>query len=148
MFDVVWTDPNIELMGERMVRKEQEAKERDKNRAASGRQSVSTNSSSSSSDRAFRFFSKVKRKSSTPSRGKPCPSCGSQEDVESDGARLSTYGVKAALSNQDETEPLPQPADTSLQLHSLSELEEARSQPPGGKNSLVFHIVIRFTFTN
>ncbi|KAI0407481.1 hypothetical protein F4802DRAFT_611938 [Xylaria palmicola] len=104
MFDVIWTDPNVELMGQRMLRKEQEAKDKEKKRAESCRHSVST-SSSSSSDRGFTLFStKNKWKGSLPSRGKTDSSVPVQEGLGCDDAksqRSSAYGVKAALSEQD-----------------------------------------------
>ncbi|KAI1146879.1 hypothetical protein F4825DRAFT_174977 [Nemania diffusa] len=121
MFDVIWTDPNVELMGQRMLRKEQEAKEKEKQKRESGRQSVSTSSVSSSSERGFSLFpSKIKRKTSTPSKGKSNPSVPSQEEVGHDDEtahRASPYGVRAALAHQDNpeisrkpSERLPEPA--------------------------------------
>ncbi|KAI0454512.1 hypothetical protein F5B21DRAFT_233171 [Xylaria acuta] len=105
MFDVIWTDPNVERVGQRMLRKEQEAKEKEKKKAGSYRQSVST-TSSSSSERGFSLFaSKNKWKGSTPSRGKSNSSAPTQEESGSDHVkahRSSIYGVKAALTNQDE----------------------------------------------
>ncbi|ORY71782.1 uncharacterized protein BCR38DRAFT_462819 [Pseudomassariella vexata] len=65
MFDVIWTDPNRERVGERIARKELEAKNKDKDRKSqSGRQSVSSNRSSTS-DRAFGFFAHKSRKRAT-----------------------------------------------------------------------------------
>lgn len=143
MFDVVWTDPKVEHMGERMIRKEREAKEKGKGKARSTRQSISTNSTSSSSERAFGFFSKLKRKSSTPSRGKPCPSFASQEDKEVDGVRSSTCGVDAALSTQSEIEPLPQPSGASFPLHNQSKSEdEARLQFHRGKHTQKYRMIM------
>ncbi|GAW16832.1 hypothetical protein ANO14919_062750 [Xylariales sp. No.14919] len=107
MFDVIWTDPNIELVGQRMLRKEQEAKEKDKKRAESIRQSVSTNSSSCPSERGFSLFAgKGRKKGSTSSRGKTNSCAQSHEEPECTDVkarRNSAYGVKAALNNQDES---------------------------------------------
>lgn len=72
MFDVIWTDPNVERVGQRMLRKEQEAKEKEKDKKKSGsyRQSVST-TSSSSSERGFNLFaSKSKWKAQRRQEGK------------------------------------------------------------------------------
>jgi hypothetical protein len=68
MFDVIWTDPDRELVGERRARKEVEKEkreQRDKNRP--GRNSMSTRSSSSSVDKPFGFFgSKSHKKTTSP----------------------------------------------------------------------------------
>ncbi|KAI1205944.1 uncharacterized protein F4807DRAFT_470539 [Annulohypoxylon truncatum] len=73
MFDVLWTDPNRELMGERIIRKEQEArlKERDKKqKTENSRRSISTEGSNSS-DRGFGIFTvRSRRKTPTPSKAK------------------------------------------------------------------------------
>ncbi|KAI1176146.1 hypothetical protein F4777DRAFT_597908 [Nemania sp. FL0916] len=113
MFDVIWTDPNVELMGQRILRKEQEAKEKEQNKAKreSGRQSVRTSGSASSGERRFALFSAKSRwKGSATPRKKPSPSVNSQEYQEPDDAkasRTSMYGVKAALSDKDQNETLP-----------------------------------------
>ncbi|KAI1124807.1 hypothetical protein F5Y10DRAFT_284761 [Nemania abortiva] len=134
MFDVIWTDPNVELMGQRMQRKEQEAKEKEKKKRESGRQSVSTSSLSSSSERGFSLFSsKSKRKTSTPSKGKPSSSAPSQGDPEQGDAqahRTSTYGVRAALGNQDKSDISPHPSDKLFLPAKHAEPEDTRSSSP------------------
>jgi hypothetical protein len=138
MFDVIWTDPNVELVGQRMLRKEQEAKEKDKKKRESGRQSVSTSSVSSSSERGFSLFpSKTKRKTSTPSKGKSNPSAPSQEDLGRDDEkahRTSTFGVRAALTHQGKHETSPKPSDRLLLPAKHPEYEGTRSPTPRGKN--------------
>ncbi|KAJ2979563.1 hypothetical protein NUW58_g7170 [Xylaria curta] len=133
MFDVIWTDPNVELVGQRMQRKEQEAKEKDKKRAGGCRQSVST-TSSSSSERGFTLFAaKSKWKGSTPSRGKTKSNVPTQEGLGSDQGkanRNSTYGVKAALTNQDESESCPQPSHEHFLPVQHPKLEEAGPSSP------------------
>jgi hypothetical protein len=108
MFDVIWTDPNVEHVGQRALRKEQEAKGKDKKKAESGRQSVST-ASSSSSERGFGLFASKNRKTgSTPARAKPTTGVHDQEaHDDAKDRRTSMYGVKAALANQDEFEMSP-----------------------------------------
>ncbi|KAI1750106.1 hypothetical protein F4782DRAFT_262328 [Xylaria castorea] len=133
MFDVIWTDPNVELMGQRMLRKEQEAKEKEKNKAESYRQSAST-TSSSSSERGFNLFaSKNKWKGSTPSRGKPKSSASTHEESRSDHVkahRSSIYGVKAALTNHDETDISPKPSHGPFLPVQHPKPEETRSPSP------------------
>ncbi|KAI3318173.1 hypothetical protein HD806DRAFT_549366 [Xylariaceae sp. AK1471] len=112
MFDVIWTDPNVEHVGQRALRKEQEAKEKDKKKAESGRQSVST-TSSSSSERAFGLFTnKTRRTGTAPSRAKTnAGGRGPEERDDVKAQRTSIYGVKAALAGQDESEISPKPAE-------------------------------------
>ncbi|KAI1746334.1 hypothetical protein F4680DRAFT_463537 [Xylaria scruposa] len=133
MFDVIWTDPNVERVGQRMLRKEQEAKEKEKKKAESYRQSVST-TSSSSSERGFSLFaSKSKWKGSTPSRGKSNSSA--KEESGSDHVkanRSSTYGVKAALAIQDETDISPKPSQGHFLPVQHPKPEENHSPSPRG----------------
>ncbi|GAP87584.1 hypothetical protein SAMD00023353_0900520 [Rosellinia necatrix] len=127
MFDVIWTDPNVELMGQRMLRKEQEAKEKEKRKTEGNRQSVSTSSVSSSSERGFNLFSKAKRKGSTPSRQKTNKSAHSQEEQGGSSTtahRASKYGVKAALTGQDESDMSPKPSQEPLLSSNHFEREE------------------------
>lgn len=104
MFDVIWTDPNRELIGERIIRKELEKsrdKEKDKKTSETGRQSMST-TSSSASERGFGFFgSKRARKSSSSPRAKSLansPNLASSEILTD--KRSSAYGVRAFLFHQ------------------------------------------------
>ncbi|RYC62675.1 hypothetical protein CHU98_g3530 [Xylaria longipes] len=133
MFDVIWTDPNVERVGQRMLRKEQEAKEKEKKKAGSYRQSVST-TSSSSSERGFNLFgSKNKWKGSTPSRAKSNSSAPTQEESGSDhvkAQRNSIYGVKAALTNQNEPDILPKPSHGPFLPVQHPKPEEGRSPSP------------------
>ncbi|KAI1111758.1 hypothetical protein F5Y14DRAFT_464342 [Nemania sp. NC0429] len=133
MFDVIWTDPNVELMGQRMQRKEQEAKEKEKKKRESGRQSVST-TSSSSSERTFSLFpAKNKRKTSTPSKPKATSSNPSQEEPGYDNLkslRTSGHGVGAALTNRDKSTIPVKPCDGPLPATKCSEPQETRSPSP------------------
>ncbi|KAF2965222.1 hypothetical protein GQX73_g8357 [Xylaria multiplex] len=128
MFDVLWTDPNVEHVGQRMLRKEQEAKEKDKKRAESSRQSVSTNSSSCHSERGFNLFAgKGRKKGSTSSRGKPNPYTPSHEESECGDVkahRTSTYGVKAALNDTGESGVSAKISNEPLKQVQSPELEE------------------------
>ncbi|KAI1423753.1 hypothetical protein F5Y12DRAFT_716018 [Xylaria sp. FL1777] len=134
MFDVIWTDPNIELMGQRMLRKEQEAKEKEKRRAEGSRQSVSTSSSSALSERGFNLFSgRAKKKSSTASGGKTNPYAPSYEESEcgnTKGHRSSIFDAKTALVSHDGPETLPKSSDGSYIPVQSPELEEASSPLP------------------
>lgn len=138
MFDVIWTDPNVELMGQRMIRKEQEAKEREQRRAEFVRQSVSTTSSSCSSERGFNLFAKSRGKGATPSRAKSNASAPGQQQSGGNGIetnRSSTYGVKAALVDSDEPEIRPNPSGGLLLPIKHSGADEPRPQSPQGKSS-------------
>ncbi|KAI0201031.1 hypothetical protein F4808DRAFT_469981 [Astrocystis sublimbata] len=110
MFDVIWTDPNVERVGQRMLRKEQEAKEKEKKQTGSYRQSVST-TSSSSSERGFSLFaSKSRWKTSTPSRvrsNQPTPKQDESGNERVKSHHTSIYGVKATLAIQDQSDKSP-----------------------------------------
>lgn len=116
MFDVLWTDPNRELVGERKIRKELEAqnKEREKKKAGVNRQSTSA-SSSSSSERSFGLFSgKARKKASTPSKqATPSISTPQTPTDEPRSQRASDYGVKALLSHEDDSAVTVKPANSS-----------------------------------
>ncbi|KAI1365934.1 hypothetical protein F5Y08DRAFT_161624 [Xylaria arbuscula] len=140
MFDVIWTDPNVERMGQRMLRKEQEAKEKEKRRAESVRQSVSTSSSSASSDRGFSLFSGKlkKKKSSTPSEGKVNPYSASYEGSECGSTpkthRASLYGVKPATASHDAAEVTMKPSEGEpLMAQATPELEATSLPMPQGE---------------
>ncbi|KAI1098241.1 hypothetical protein F4804DRAFT_338398 [Jackrogersella minutella] len=112
MFDVLWTDPNRELMGERIMRKEQEAKvkERDrKQKSENSRQSISTEGSASS-DRGFGIFAvRSRRKTSTPSKtkGSTTPLAGTTSKIN----RTSAYRVKSLHRHQDDSEVTVKPTE-------------------------------------
>ncbi|KAI1079300.1 hypothetical protein F5B20DRAFT_581402 [Whalleya microplaca] len=139
MFDVLWTDPNRELVRDRMVRKEQEAKDKEKDKKQKSehrRESTSTNSSSST-DHGFGIFaSKSLRKTPTPSKTKdlatslaslttddkrktPTPfktmdlatSLASLTTNDKKVNRTSKYGVKSLLSHQDGSEVTVKPTE-------------------------------------
>lgn len=100
MFEVLWTDPNRELMGERIVRKELEAQHKDKKKVGDARRSIST-TSTSSSEKGFGFFSTKGRKRSAAlarsrlsmDSGTPPPACDLTD------RRASSYGVAAVSSH-------------------------------------------------
>ncbi|KAK8136942.1 hypothetical protein PG984_004882 [Apiospora sp. TS-2023a] len=145
MFDVLWTDPNRELVGERKIRKELEAqnKENEKKKAGVNRQSTSA-SSSSSSERSFGLFSgKARRKTPTPSKqASPSLSAPQTPTDEPRSQRVSGYGVKALLSHEDDSavtvkptsssdatrDSLPEALDGSLSLSSRELLESVNSK--------------------
>ncbi|CAJ2508104.1 Uu.00g092900.m01.CDS01 [Anthostomella pinea] len=141
MFDVIWTDPNRELVGERMLRKEIEGKSKDKEKKKSqdGRQSGST-TGSSSSERAFGIFaSKSRRKPFTTSKAKESNTNSAQlagDDVK--GNRNTAYAVKTLLPGQDEAEVAPRPIDGPFLPVQSPEACDASSSPSSrGLDSMV-----------
>ncbi|KAI2609288.1 hypothetical protein GGR54DRAFT_651861 [Hypoxylon sp. NC1633] len=132
MFDVIWTDPNRELVGERMVRKEQEAKIKEKEkkqRSESGRQSVSTESSASS-ERGFGLFAtRNRRKTPTPSKSKD--SATTSQPLLGGAAnkinRTSAYCVRSLLLHQDDSEATVKPAEGGHLAVQLPEATDACS---------------------
>lgn len=138
MFDVLWTDPNRELVGERIVRKEQEAKMKEKEKKQkpeNGRQSISTESSTSS-DRGFGIFSARSRRK-TPTSPKPKdPTTSPAPPARNVGKvnRTSSYGVKTLLHHQDESEITVKPAERGYLPTQVSEAADVSSlSSPGGK---------------
>ncbi|KAI5867159.1 hypothetical protein GGS23DRAFT_547101 [Durotheca rogersii] len=137
MFDVLWTDPNRELMGEKIIRKEQEAKEREKRQKSDrNRQSFSTESTTSS-DRSFRFFgSRSRRKAQTPpqaeDKGAPASPSASLADHAAKVSRTSGYHARPVLhhrdSSRDTTKPA-QPSHPSLQLPEINDGSSSLSSP-------------------
>ncbi|KAI2608519.1 uncharacterized protein GGS25DRAFT_280604 [Hypoxylon fragiforme] len=131
MFDVLWTDPNRELVGERMVRKEQEAKMKDQERKqnpGSNRQSTSTDSSTSS-DRGFGLFTtRSRRKTPTPSRHKNSPASPALSASSSNRInRSSAFCVKSLLLHQDGSETTVKPAEGGFLPVQLPEIVDASS---------------------
>lgn len=101
MFDVLWTDPDRELVGERRAKKE-EARER-KVREQEIRSSISTRASSSSSDKAFSFFgSKSLRKAKTK-RSNP-PSTLASPTFDTRSLRSSIFGAPLSTSARSSSE--------------------------------------------
>ena len=104
MFDGLWTDPNRELLKERIVKKEQEGKTKGtaQKRSSSDRRSTSTNSSSSS-DRGFGLFvTKIRKTPGSLSKSKrpaTVPESSADEDIGE--RRTSTYDVNSLLSHPD-----------------------------------------------
>lgn len=141
MFDVIWTDPNRELMGERIIRKEQEAriKEKEKReRSESSRRSVSTESSASS-ERGFGLFAnRSRRKTPTPSKQKdPATSPPLLASSSSKASRTSAYGVRALLlQHQDNSEATVKPAEGAhLPVQPEEAAEVSSLSSPGRKPS-------------
>ncbi len=112
MFDVLWTDPNRELLKERMVKREQEGKTKGKNkRSQSTRRSISTNSSSSS-DRGFGLFMTKNRKfqGTPPKIEKPTAISELSIDEGVRDRRASAYGIRSLLSHPDGSELTVKPS--------------------------------------
>ncbi|KAK7967402.1 uncharacterized protein PG986_001679 [Apiospora aurea] len=145
MFDVLWTDPNRELVGERKIRKELEAQSRDKEKKKTDISRNSTSASSSaSSERSFGLFSsKSRKKASAPS--KPATQSLSSPQTPADepkDQRTSGYGVRALLSHEDDSavtvkpasssnvtrDSVPEALDGSLSLSSRETLESVNSK--------------------
>jgi len=61
MFDVIWTDHNRELVGERRARKELDNRPKTKDEARSNRSSISTASSSSRNEKPLGFLGAIGR---------------------------------------------------------------------------------------
>ncbi|KAI1505874.1 hypothetical protein F5X99DRAFT_173586 [Biscogniauxia marginata] len=129
MFDVIWTDPKRELVGERMQRKEKERekeKEKEKKRLDNERQSISTFESSSSERGLGRLVSKSRRKTPTPSRAKSTTmSPGQPTDDGIKGNRNSESGIKSLVSDRDELEPTTKPIESLLLPVQLPEASDA-----------------------
>ena len=73
MFDVIWTDPDRELVGEHRAKKEiAREQKRAKERAEGSRSSLSTRVSSSSSERTFGLFGSLSlKKAVAPLKSRP-----------------------------------------------------------------------------
>lgn len=73
MFDVIWTDPDRELVGEHRAKKEvAREQKRAKERAEGSRSSLSTRVPSSSSERAFGLFGSLSlKKAVAPLKSRP-----------------------------------------------------------------------------
>lgn len=72
MWDVIWTDPDRELVGEHRAKKGRSQEEKEKNGIGSGRNSAATSHSSSSSESPFGFFrSKASRRADAPNKSTP-----------------------------------------------------------------------------
>ncbi|KAI0377453.1 hypothetical protein F5Y04DRAFT_291798 [Hypomontagnella monticulosa] len=112
MFDVIWTDPNRELMGDKILRKEQEAKVREEKRlrTETSRQSISTESSTSS-NRSFGIFSaRGRKKNRSPSKSKdsdisPTLLVSSSNKLH----RTSEYRAQSLLLHQDDSKVTVKP---------------------------------------
>ncbi|KAK8065654.1 hypothetical protein PG997_012401 [Apiospora hydei] len=116
MFDVLWTDPNRELVGERKIRKELEAQSRDKEKKKTDISRNSTSASSSaSSERSFGLFSsKSRKKASAPSKPATQSLSSPQTPAEEPKSqRTSGYGVRALLSHEDDSAVTVKPASSS-----------------------------------
>ncbi|XDG02311.1 hypothetical protein ABKA04_001926 [Annulohypoxylon sp. FPYF3050] len=131
MFDVLWTDPNRELMGDRIIRKEQEArlKDRDKKpKTENSRQSISTEGSTSS-DRGFGIFTvRSRRKTPTPSKSKDGTTSPSRLASNSNRInRSSTYGARSLLHHHDGSQGTRKPSEKSHHPVQFPEAADASS---------------------
>jgi hypothetical protein len=116
MFDVIWTDPDRELVGERRARKIVEKEQKEKEKKHGGRSSMSIRSSSSSGDRPFAFFgSKSLKRVVTPSKAPSTATSGLfTPSVDIKSRRSSIFGVSSILSaaelHADSVQPPSHPA--------------------------------------
>lgn len=138
MFDVCWTDPNRELLSEKVARKEIEEKHRIKRKSENGRQSFSTASSSSSdiAERTLGFFSSIRGRKA-PSASRPRDSTLKTDFLqeESTGRRSSIYGVKSILSHIDNSEVTMKPPEgASMATRSLEIVDVASSVSSRGNH--------------
>ncbi|KAI0124375.1 hypothetical protein BJ170DRAFT_586116 [Xylariales sp. AK1849] len=120
MFDVLWTDPNRELVGERLMRKEREeregrAKDKDRRKQDNGRHSVST-SSSSSSERGFGFFAgKGRKKTVVPSKSDHLVASPTEPTLDdTKDMSIPAYGVRTLLSHEDNSVVTVKPTNGEL----------------------------------
>ncbi|KAI0472154.1 hypothetical protein GGR56DRAFT_682584 [Xylariaceae sp. FL0804] len=139
MFDILWTDPNVELVGERKLRKELagKTKEKDKEKPIlnDGRHSIST-ASSTSSERALTIFTnKARKKHSAPIKATEAPLCLGAIDTTT-GARSSIYGVRSQLLNQDETDTSPKTANGAFQPVQFPEVGDTSTSPSSRDSTL------------
>lgn len=130
MFDVLWTDPNREILKERIIKKEQEGKTKGsaQKRSSSDRRSTSTNSSSSS-DRGFGLFvTKIRKTPGSLSKAKrPATVPESSTDGEIGDRRASTYDVKSFLSHPNPSQLTVKPATEPFLPLNLPEFGDATS---------------------
>ncbi|KAM3551179.1 hypothetical protein ARSEF4850_008001 [Beauveria asiatica] len=70
MWDVVWTDPDKELVGEHRAKKGRLKQDKEKSSIRSGRDSATTSSSNSSSETPFGFFRSRSGRNAVASKGK------------------------------------------------------------------------------
>ncbi|RYP69545.1 hypothetical protein DL771_006060 [Monosporascus sp. 5C6A] len=116
MFDVLWTDPNRELLKDKISKREQESRNKGKiiKRSQPNRRPLSTHSSSSK-DRGFGLFTKARKTLTTPSKPKnPSTSPDLPAEEVPRARRTSAYGVKSLLSHPDGSEVTVKPVTGSL----------------------------------
>ncbi|PQK11813.1 hypothetical protein BB8028_0003g04370 [Beauveria bassiana] len=70
MWDVVWTDPDKELVGEHRAKKDRLKQDKEKSSIRSGRDSATTSSSNSSSETPFSFFRSRSGRNAVTLKGK------------------------------------------------------------------------------
>ncbi|RYP03716.1 hypothetical protein DL765_010413 [Monosporascus sp. GIB2] len=132
MFDVLWTDPNRELLKDKISKREQEGRNKGKvtKRSQSNRRSLSTRSSSSS-DRGLGLFTKARKTLTVPSKPKNLTTSPDLSTEEPPGAReTSAYGVKSLLSHPDSSEVTVKPATGALlpvQPHDFNDVASGAS---------------------
>ncbi|RYP02840.1 hypothetical protein DL764_005560 [Monosporascus ibericus] len=132
MFDVLWTDPNRELLKDKIRKREQEGRNKGKIAKISqqNRRSLSTYSSSSS-DRGFGLFAKARKTLTAPSKQKnPSTSPDLPTEEAPRARRTSAYGVKSVLSDPGGSEVTVKPVTGSLlpvQPHDFSDVASGAS---------------------
>ncbi|RYO84603.1 hypothetical protein DL766_009820 [Monosporascus sp. MC13-8B] len=132
MFDVLWTDPNRELLKDKISKREQEGRNKGKvtKRSQNNRRSLSTHSSSSS-DRGLGLFTKARKTLTIPSKPKnPTTSPDLSTEEVPRARRTSAHGVKSLLSHPDGSEVTVKPVTGSLlpvQPHDFSDAASGAS---------------------
>ncbi|RYP59910.1 hypothetical protein DL769_008329 [Monosporascus sp. CRB-8-3] len=132
MFDVLWTDPNRELLKDKIRKREQEGKSKGKvtKRPQINRRPLSTHSSSSS-DRGFGLFTKARKTLTTSSKPKnPTTSPDLCTEEVPRAGRTSAYGVKSLLPHPDRSEVTVKAVTGSLlpvQPHDFSDVASGAS---------------------
>ncbi|KAI0598161.1 hypothetical protein F4775DRAFT_601601 [Biscogniauxia sp. FL1348] len=136
MFDVLWTDPKRELVGERIQRKEQENREKEKEKSKrkldNERHSISTTESSCSERGLGRLMTRNRRKTPTPTPSKAksitsSPGKSTGDDIK--GKRGSEYGVQSLLSSHDGPESTTRFTEDSLPPVQLPEIGNSSPAP-------------------
>ncbi|KAF7559841.1 hypothetical protein G7046_g4300 [Stylonectria norvegica] len=109
MFDVIWTDPDRELVGEHRAKKEKKKGQKDKDKTLASRSSMSTRSSRSSTDSPFGFLRSRAQKQATAnskssaSSGLKTPSLLSSRSPLSIDSDAASYRHSVALLDGSDT---------------------------------------------
>lgn len=139
MFNVIWTDPDRELVGERRARKEVQKEMRERDQSRAGRNSLSTHSSSSSGEKPFGLISsKSLKRVKTPLKGVSSASSGLlTPTIDTKRQRGSFFGavptLQATESNQDPDSGQAPSESTLLADQFMDHFDQSPSSSSRGK---------------